>query len=59
MGRTPTGARAMWYDIFLFIQTLCHGIVDRNDWSSATSALTGQAWGVTAEESSARLSTPE
>lgn len=59
MGRAHTGARATWYDTFPFVRSLCHGIVDHNDWSSATEAPTGQAWGETAEEISAGLPTPE
>ncbi|GMF63761.1 unnamed protein product [Phytophthora fragariaefolia] len=59
MGRAHTGARATWYDTFPFVRSLCHGVVDHNDWSSATEAPTGQAWGETAEEFSAGLPTPE
>lgn len=50
MGRAPTGARETWYDKFPFLRTLCHGVVEHNDWSASTAAPTGQAWGESTEE---------
>ncbi|KAE9002289.1 hypothetical protein PR002_g17672 [Phytophthora rubi] len=52
----PHGARVTWYEEFPFLRSLCHGVVDHSDWSSATLAPTGQAWGESQDDD---ISSPE
>lgn len=56
LATAPNGARATWYEEFPFLRSLCHGVVDHSDWSNATLAPTGQAWGESQDDD---ISSPE
>ncbi|KAE8976158.1 hypothetical protein PR002_g25393 [Phytophthora rubi] len=44
MGRSPSGARGIWYHEFPSVRELCHGILDHEDWSAALNFPAGQTW---------------